>query len=261
MIITRPLEMLHIDLFGPVAYISIGGNKYGLVIIDDYSYFTCMFFLQDKSETQEVLKKFLRMTQNEFDDKVKKIRSDNDTEFKNTQVEDFLDEEGINHEFLTPYTPQQNGVAKRKNRTLIKMTRTMLDEYKTSDQFWMEAINTACHATNHLYLHKLLKKTSYELRTGNKHNVSYFQVFGSKCYILQKRSKPSKFAPKTYEGFLLGYHSNSRAYHVFNVTTGCVETTCDTVFDETNGSQKEQVDIDLVDDEEASCDALQRMAM
>jgi hypothetical protein len=84
MITIRSLKMLHMDLFGPVVYISIGDNKYGLVIVDDYSYFTWVFFLQDKSETQQVLKKFLRMAQNEFDAKVKKIRSDNGTEFKNT---------------------------------------------------------------------------------------------------------------------------------------------------------------------------------
>jgi transposase InsO family protein len=94
-----------------------------------------VFFLQDKSETQELLKKFLRMAQNEFDAKVKKIRSDNGTEFKNTQVEDFLDEEDIKLELSAPYTPQQNGVAERKNRTLVEMARTMLDEYKTSDRF------------------------------------------------------------------------------------------------------------------------------
>jgi hypothetical protein len=141
------------------------------------------------------------------------------------------------------------------------MARTMLDEYSTSDQFWVEAINTACHATNHLYLHKLLKKTSYELLTSNNPNVSYFYVFGSKCYVLHKISKSSKFAPKVYKGFLLGYDLNSHAYCIFNVTTGCVETTCDVVFDETNGSQKEQVNLDLVDDEEAPCDALQRMAI
>jgi transposase InsO family protein len=114
------------------------------------------------------------MSQNEFDVKVKKIRSDNGTKFKNTGVEDFLDEEGIKHEFWTPYTPQQNGVAERKNRILIEMARIMFDEYNTSDRFWAEAVNTACHATNRLYLHKLLKKTSYELLTGNKPNVSYF---------------------------------------------------------------------------------------
>jgi transposase InsO family protein len=94
------------DLFGLIAYISICGKKYGLVIIDDYSHFTWVFFLQDKSETQDVLKKFLKMAQNEFDAKVKKIRSDNGAEFKNTQIEDYLDEEGIKHEFSAPYTPQ-----------------------------------------------------------------------------------------------------------------------------------------------------------
>jgi hypothetical protein len=82
---TRPLEILHKNLFGPIAYISNGGNKYGLVIVDDCSHFTWVFFLQDKSETQEVLKKFLKRAQNKFDAKVKKIRSDNDTKFKNTQ--------------------------------------------------------------------------------------------------------------------------------------------------------------------------------
>jgi hypothetical protein len=150
-------------------------------------------------------------------------------------------------------------VAERKNRTLIEMARTIPDEYKTSNRFWAVAINTTCHTTNRLYLHKLLKKTSYELLTGNKLNVSYFRVFESKCYILQKRSKSSKFAHKTYEGVLLCYDSNSHAYRVFNVIIGCVKTTYDAVFDETNVSQKEQVDLDLVDDEKATCDALQIM--
>jgi hypothetical protein len=117
-------------------------------------------------------------------------------------------------------------------------------------------VNTACHARNYLYLHKLLKKTPYELLTGNKSNVSYFRVFGSKCYVLQKRSKSSKFAPKVYEGFLLGYDSNSHAYRVFNRDSNCVKTTYDVVFDETNVSQVKQYDLDIVDDEEALCDAL-----
>jgi hypothetical protein len=119
----------------------------------------------------------------------------------------------------------------------------------------------ACHATNHIYLHKLLKKASYELLTSNKPNISYFCVFRSKCYVIQKRSKSSKFAPKVYRGFLLGCDSNSRAYRVFNKDYDCVEITCDVMFDETNGSQEEQLDLDLVEDEEAPCDALQRMAI
>jgi transposase InsO family protein len=257
----RPLELLHMDLFGPIAYISIGESKYCLVIVDDYSRFTWVFFLQEKSQTQDTLKGFLRWAQNEFSLRIKKIRSDNGTEFKNSQIEGFLEDEGIKHEFSSPYTPQQNGVVERKNRTLLDMARTMLDEYKTLDQFWMEAINTACYAINRLYLHRILKKTSYELLTGKKPNVSYFRVFGSKCFILVKRGRKSKFAPKAVEGFLLGYDSNTKAYRVFNKTTGLVEVSCDIVFDETNGSQVEQVDLDELDDEEAPCVALRNMSI
>jgi hypothetical protein len=152
-------------------------------------------------------------------------------------------------------------VAKKKNKTLIESVRTMLDEYKTSDHFWAEVINTACHAVNRLYLHRLLKKTPYELLTGNKPNVSYFRVFGNKCYVLIKRSKSSKFAPKVYECFMLGYDSNSCTYHVFNKNSSYIKTTCDAVFDETNGSQVKQYDLDDVDDEEAPCDALRNMAI
>jgi transposase InsO family protein len=105
------------DLFGPNAYISIGGNKYDFVIVDDFSHFTWVFFLKDKSETQGIFKKFARRAQNEIEVKIKKVRSDNGTEFRNTNIEAFLDEEGIKHEFSVP---QQKGVVERKNRTLIE---------------------------------------------------------------------------------------------------------------------------------------------
>jgi hypothetical protein len=135
----------------------------------------------------------------------------------------------------------------------------MLDEYKTLDRFWAEAINNACYSINRLYLHRILKKTSYELLTGLKPNVSYFRVFVSKCFILIKRGRKSKFAPKAVEGFLLGYDSNTMAYRVFNKSTGLVEVSCDIVFDETNGSQVEQVDLDELD--EAPCVALRNMSI
>jgi hypothetical protein len=218
-------------------------------------------FLQEKSQTQETLKGFLRRAQNEFGFRIKKIRSDNGTEFKNSQIEGFLKDEGIKHEFSSPYTPQQNGVVERKNRTLLDMARTMLDEYKTSDRFWAKAIYIACYAINRLYLHRILKKTSYKLLTGKKPNVSYFRVFGSKCFILVKRGRKSKFAPKAVEGFLLGYDSNTRAYRVFNKSSGLVEVSCDIVFDETNGSQVEQGYLDELDDEEAPCVALRNMSI
>ena len=258
---TQPLELIHMDLFGPVAYLSIGGNKYGLVIVDDYSRFTWVFFVFDKCEVQEKVKMFVKRAQREFGLQIKKIRSDNGTEFKNTKIEETLDGEGIKHEFSTPYTPQQNGVVERKNRTLIEMARTMLDEYKTSDIFWCEAINTACHAVNRLYLHKKLKKTSYEILVGNKPKVSYFRVFGCKCYILNKRPRTSKFAPKVDEGILLGYGSNEHAYRVFNKTVGRVEVTVDVTFDESNGSQVEQVDSNVVGNEDPPQDAIKQMAI
>jgi hypothetical protein len=256
---TRPLELLHMDLFGPVAYLSIGRSKYGLVILDDFSRFTWVFFLQVKSETQGTLKRFLRIAQNEFELKVKKIRSDNGSEFKNLQVEEYLEEKGIKHEFSAPYTPQKNGVVERKNKTLIDMARTMLREYKTPKQFWSEAVNTACHAINRLYLHRLLKKTSYELLTGNKPNVSYIRVFGSKCYILVKKGRHPKFAPKAVEGFFLGYDSNTKMYRVFNKSSGLVEVSSGIVFDETNGSPREQVDD--VDEDEVPTASMRTMAI
>jgi hypothetical protein len=80
---------------------------------------------------------------------------------------------------------------------------TMLEEYKTSDRFWAKAINTVCYSINWLYLHQILKKTSYELCTGKKVNVSYFRVFGSKCFVLVKKGRNSNFAPKLVEGFYL----------------------------------------------------------
>jgi hypothetical protein len=206
-------------------------------------------------------KALLKETQNEFELKVKKIRSDNGSEFKNLRIEEFLEEEGIKHEFSAPYTPQQNGVVERKNKTLTDMARTMLGEYNTPERFWSEAVNTACHAINRLYLHHLLKKTSYELLTGNKPNVSYFRVFGSKCYILVKKGRHSKFAPKAVEGFLLGYDSNTKAYRVFNKSSGLVEVSSDIVFDETNGSPREQVDRDDIDEDEVPTAAMRTMAI
>jgi transposase InsO family protein len=172
----RLLELLHMDLFGPIAYISIGGRKYCLVIVDDYSRFTWVFFLQKKSQTQETLKRFLRWAQNEFELRIKKIRSDNGAKFKNSQIEGFLEEEGIKHEFSSPYTPQQNSVVERKNRTLLDMARTMLGEYKTLDRFWAEAINTACYSINRLVTPGFGRQTECEPCTCQDQKLTYTTI-------------------------------------------------------------------------------------
>ena len=126
--------------------------------------------------------------------------------------------------------------------------------------FGQKAINTACHAINRLYLHKILNKTAYELLLGKKPNVSYFSIFGSKCFILNKKNKISKFASKVDEDFLLGYASNAHGYRVFNKTSGCIEIACDVTIDESNGSQGEQVD-DVVGLEEPSSKAIKKLAI
>jgi hypothetical protein len=192
--------------------------------------------------------------------KIKKVRSDNGTKFKNISVEEFLGEEGIKHEFSVPYTPQQNGVVERKNRTLIEAARTMLDEYKTTNNYLAEADNTACHAINRLCLHKVYKKTAYELLTGNKPKVDYFRVFGCRCFILNKKSKSSKFASKVDEGFLLGYASNAHEDHIFNNSTGLVEIVVDVTYDESNGSQG-HISSNVAGHEKPPCGVIKKLAI
>jgi hypothetical protein len=184
--------------------------------------------------------------QNEFETTIKKIRSDNGSEFKNTRIEDLCDDFGIGHQFSPAYTPQSNGVVERKNRTLIDMARSMLSEYNVSHSFWSEAINTACYCSNRLYCHEKLGKTPYELLNGRKPNIAYFRVFGCKCYILKKGTRLSKFEKKCDEGFLLGYSTTSKSYRVWNLTNGTLEEVHDVEFDETQGSQNEAQNLDDV---------------
>ena len=117
------------DLFGPPTYDSLGGKKYCLVIVDDYTRYFWTFYIKRKSETQKIFIDFATLVQRQYDSKILAIRSDNDTEFKNYTMDYFLSGEGIQHQYSVAYTPQQNGVAEMKNHTLIDMARTMLAEF------------------------------------------------------------------------------------------------------------------------------------
>ncbi|GJV56929.1 putative ribonuclease H-like domain-containing protein [Tanacetum coccineum] len=160
--ITKPLFMLHIDLFGPTFVSSLMHKKYCLVVTDDYSRFTWVFFLTTKDETSEILKNFIKEIENLVDKKVKITRSDNGTEFKNKVMDDFCREKGIKREYSVARTPQQNGVAKRRNRTLIEAARTMLADSKLPTTFWAEAVSTACYVQNRVLVVKPHNKTPYE---------------------------------------------------------------------------------------------------
>jgi hypothetical protein len=131
---------------------------------------------------------------------------------------------------------------------LITLARTMIDEYNTPERFWAKAVNTACYASNRLFPHRLLAKTPYEMLNGKKSDVSFFRVFGCKCYIYKKRHHLGKFQRRDI-GFLLGYSLKSKAYRVFNHDTGVVEETYDVEFDEANGSQGALENLDDVGDE------------
>src|SRR3954469_16399320 len=248
----RCLELLHMDLFGPPSHDSLGGKKYCLVIVDDFSRYTWVFFFKYKSETQQTVIDFANEVQRNHNATILSIRSDNGTEFKNYTLDEFLSDEGIKHQYSTPYTPQQNGVAERKNHTFMDAARSMLAEFKSQYNFWAEPISTTCHATNRLYLRKLKNKTPYELLTGKKANVKYFRVFSCKCFILNKKTRLYKFEAKTYEGIFVGYSSNSHSYRVLNKSTGCIEESSNVEFDEDNSSQAKQIVPSFVGDEAPS---------
>src|SRR5574338_561147 len=196
----KPLELLHMDLFGPTQVQSINHNRYVFVIVDDFSRYTWIFFLKNKSDTFDNFKVFVKRIQNIKTLKIKNIRSDHGGEFENEVFEQFCNKKGINHNFSFPRTPQQNGVVERKNRTLQECARTLLNGTTLSKYFWAEAVATACYVLNRVSIRPLTKNTPYELINGRKPNISYFKVFDSKCFLLNTKDNLSKFDPKSDEG-------------------------------------------------------------
>ena len=174
---SRPLELLHMDLFGPTRTASVSGKRYGFVIVDDYTRWSWVLFLTHKDESFKVFKVFCKKVQNEKGVSIVSIRSDHGGEFENELFENFCEENGINHNFSTPRTPQQNGVVERKNRSLQEMARTLLNDFNTPKHFWAEAINTSCYNQNRIYIRPILNKTPYELWKGRAPNISYFHPF------------------------------------------------------------------------------------
>ncbi|GJU87316.1 putative ribonuclease H-like domain-containing protein [Tanacetum coccineum] len=198
-------------------------KMYCLVVIDDYSRFSWVFFLATKDETSGILKSFITRVENLIDQRVKVIRCDNGTEFKNKEMNQFYERKGIKREFSVARTPQQNGVAERKNRTLIEAARTMLADSKLPTTFWAEAVNTACYVQNRVLVTKPHNKTPYELFLGRKLALGFMRPFGYPITILNTIDHIGKFDGKVYEGFFIGYSINNNAFRVFNSRTRIVE--------------------------------------
>ncbi|GJW72940.1 putative ribonuclease H-like domain-containing protein [Tanacetum coccineum] len=164
--ISHSLQLLYMDLFGPTSVRSLNHKTYCLVITDDFSRFSWVFFFRTKDETSGILKDFIRQIENQLNHKVKTIRCDNGTEFKNRDFIELCGSKGIKREYSNAITPQQNGVAERKNRTLIEAARTMLADSFLPNTFWAEAVSTACYVLNRVLVTKPHNKTPYELVTG-----------------------------------------------------------------------------------------------
>jgi hypothetical protein len=169
---------------------------------------------------------------NEHPNCLKAIQSDNGTEFRNASFDQFCLEHGVDQQFLAPRMPQQNGVVKHKNCTLVEMARIMFDEHMTPRRFWAEAINTACYISNRIFLRPLLNFTPFELRFGRQLSISHLRPFGYKCFIL-KCGNLDKFESHSLDGIFLGDTLHGRSYRVLNFKTNTIVESNDVTFDET----------------------------
>ena len=215
--INSPLDLIHMDLCGPMRVQSRGGNRYIFVIVDDYTRYTWTLFLKSKDQAFASFSSLVPLIENSCKSKLRALRSDNGLEFVNSQFVEFCRERGIEHNFSAPRSPQQNGVVERKNRTLEDMARTMLLSSKLPQCYWAQAVDTACYIINRAMLRPLLNKTPYELIKGRTPNLSHLRVFGCACYIHNNGKDPlGKFDARADEGTFLGYSSRSKAYKVLN---------------------------------------------
>nr|GEY40959.1 putative ribonuclease H-like domain-containing protein [Tanacetum cinerariifolium] len=221
--ISLPLHLLHMDLFGLTFIKSLMKKMYYLVVIDDYSRFTWVLFLATKDETTGILKSFITRIENLVDHKVKVIRYDNGTEFKNREMNQFCEMKGRLRQFSVARIPQQNRFAKNRNRTPIEAFRTMLVDSKLPTNFWLELVNTTCYVQNKLLVVKPHNKTSYKLFHGRTLALRFTKPFRCHVTILSTLDRLGKFDGKFDEGFFVGYSMNSKAFRVFNSRKKIVE--------------------------------------
>nr|GEW33294.1 retrovirus-related Pol polyprotein from transposon TNT 1-94 [Tanacetum cinerariifolium] len=199
------LHLLHMDLCGPMRLASINGKRYVLVIVDDYSRYTWVYFLRSKDEAPEVIKTFLKRITVLLQSPDIIIRTDNDTEFKNQVLKEYFDSVGISHQMSSVRTPQQNGVVERRNQTLVEAARTMLIFSRAPLFLWVEVIATACFTQNRSIIHCHFNKTPYELINGRKPDISFLHVFRALRYPKNDREDIGKLGAKVDIGLDLTY--------------------------------------------------------
>ncbi|GBN98043.1 Retrovirus-related Pol polyprotein from transposon TNT 1-94 [Araneus ventricosus] len=209
------LDKVHMDLWGPAPVNSLGGSKYFLSIIDDFSRKIDVFTLKSKSEVFSIFKEYLSRVQRELGRKLKSVRTDNGLEFCHKDFETFLRDLGIKIERTSFYTPELNGIAERFNRSSMEAVRTMLQDSGLQPRFWAEALHAYVHTKNRCS-HKLTEgKTPMEIWSGHKPSIRHCRAFGSLAYVYVPTVNRNKLQPKAKIGILVGYAVNRRGYRVW----------------------------------------------
>jgi len=210
---TEVLELVHMDLCGPISVRGIGNTSYFLTFLDDFSESSVVRLLSSKSDVADMVIEVLTLLENQTGKSVKAIRSDNGSEFVNATLSAFLRARGILHQRSAPYTPEQNGRAERLNRTLLEKVRAMLADTGVAKSLWPEALVTANYLRNRSPIsHSDLTPT--ELLTSRKPSVSHFRVFG--CPVSVKLpAAASKVDPVSVSGIFVGYGLSSVNYRVY----------------------------------------------
>lgn len=227
---SEPLQLVHSDLCGPMEQVSLGGMKYFATFIDDYTRKVYVYLLKNKSSVLDVFKDFKSKVENELDRKIKSIRSDNGKEYVSTDFEGFLRKHGIEHQTSTPYSPQQNGLAERMNRSLVERAKCMLFDANLSKQYWAEAIATAAYVINRSPTKSLDGKTPIELWSGRKPNLSNLRIFGSEVMVQIPKERRQKWDAKSRKLIFVGYCESTKGYRVLDPSTNKIIKSRDVVF-------------------------------
>ncbi|KAK4402464.1 Retrovirus-related Pol polyprotein from transposon TNT 1-94 [Sesamum angolense] len=226
------LELIHTDVCGPMRTPSHEQNRYFILFIDDYSRMTWVYFMREKSEVFKVFKKFKNLVEKQSGRSIKVLRSDRGKEYNNSEFDKFCEEEGIEHQTTVSYNPQQNGVSERKNRTVMEMARSMLQEKHLPKAFWAEAVYTAVYLLNRCPTKAVQNMTPIEAWSGKKPSAKHLRVFGSICYVHIPTEKRHKLEEKTEKGIFLGYSTQSKGYRIYNLKTKKLIISRDVEFDE-----------------------------
>ncbi|XP_069361062.1 uncharacterized protein [Maniola hyperantus] len=227
---TEILELVHSDVCGPIETPSFSGKRYFITFIDDKTRKTFVYFLREKSEVFSVLVEFKILAESQTGRKLKIIRTDNGTEYVNKRVSEFLKQNGIVHQLTVDYTPAQNGVSERANRTIVERARSMLAEANLPKVYWAEAVQTSVFLKNRSPTLAVKGKTPEEAWTGRKINLSFLRIFGSKAYMHIPDEKRKKLYPKSLELVFVGYFETTKGYRLLDPKTHKVYKSRDVVF-------------------------------